>query len=240
MPSKKSAHLKAPVPVEVVRGNGRVKQKLAPEFVGLASGQEDRPRPIRKARPPRLDDPRPVAMVSGVANRDARAVYEKRVEALAEALQALEGRLPADGDSQTGKDPEVLRALTLLGEFAQRRLWRARHWASLAVFLEEGLQLPSESSVQWMRACALWQKQAGAEMSEEAVAVCLRAEAALLEAGVEATVSTFRVENGERLRVEVALATAPAAMEALHRRWRSLLTDGFGRRPPPRKAPRKR
>ena len=61
------------------RRKGAPRKKLSPELEALARGDE---KALRKKRKERLRDPRPVALIPGVANRDARAVADARVEAM--------------------------------------------------------------------------------------------------------------------------------------------------------------
>ena len=193
----------------VVRRDGRPRQRLAPDLEDLARGDSDRVRP--PARRPRIRDDRAVALVPGVANRDARAVFDARVEQLEEDRAAH----PDDADATT-------RLAEGLREILQMRLWRGGSLTGFDAMTEQLLDLPVADA----RALA---GEAPA-ITDEAVAVWIRAEAGILDSGARAHVRIVRTEKGhERLVIETAVADAPEATRALADHLAQLRGD-LGRR----------
>ncbi len=146
----------------------------------------------------RLNDPRPVMLVPGVANRDARAVYEARERRLREALTAED------------RDTAALE----LAEAAQLRLWRGHSLVSLEVFAENVLGLTPDEAEALLRRGAELAGSADAA-PDEVVATWMRAESGLLEGSPDAVV---RLRQG-RLVLEVPLEGAAAGLAAVG--WRS-------------------
>ena len=162
----------------------------------FASGDDDAlwRRPARA----RLNDPRPVLLVPGVANRDARAVYEARERRLRALID--------EGD-------EAGLAIAL-AEASRMQVWRGRSLVGWAVFVEDVLGMdPAEAD-------ALAAKGAecvgGLEPApEEVVAAWMRAEAGAIEASGDAARVHLR---NDRLVIDLPVEGAPAAMAAIGRR----------------------
>lgn len=163
----------------------------------------------RVGRPPprpRIRDGRPVALVPGVANRDARAVFDAHLARLETARRGH----PGDPDA-TARLREALRHVL------RTRLWRGKSLTSFEVLTEQLLDLPADEA----RALTGPVEPA----SDEAVAVWLRAEAALLEAGLDATVRLVVHDGGERLEFDAPVTGAPRAVAAIARRLAPLGRD---------------
>lgn len=200
-----------------VRKRQGPRQHLAPEFEDLARGDADRPRRT-VTRSPKLRDPRPVALIPGVSNREARQVYESFVI----RLQSL---LPA-----AAEQPLPATFWRTWEHFWHLRLWRARNWTNDAAFFEEQLQLPWSLVEEHQPKTA----KSGAAWSDEAVAIVLRAEAALLESGLRAEIGIQQVDKRERMILDVQVEQAPEAFDAIARRLRPLMQDGFRQPSAPR------
>ncbi len=190
----------------VVRREGgpRKRQELSPELERLARGEDDRLRP--PPRRPRLRDDRAVALVPGVANRDARAVFDAYLARLEEAR-------PGHPD-----DAEAGRALAEgLRTVLRTRLWRGRSLTGFGVMTEQLLDLPEAEA----RSLAGEVEPA----TEEATAVWFRAEAALLEAGLSASVRIVEDGGREHLELRAEVARAPHVLEAVAKRLGQLGRD---------------
>ncbi|HJL00152.1 MAG TPA: hypothetical protein RMH85_10390 [Polyangiaceae bacterium LLY-WYZ-15_(1-7)] len=205
-------------PVLRRRGSGEPRKGLDPELEALARGDEDVYRPRRK-RGPRLRDPRPVALVPGVANRDARSVLDARVARMREARE---------DDAELGR---------LLAEALWLGLWRGRSLIDFDALAEEVLEVPADRAQALAKAACAAAELPMDTLSDEAVAIWMRAEAALLDAGFEGRVSAV---DPKTLRFELAVPVAPQALAAMGRRMTPLVRDreggggGGGRRPPRR------
>ncbi len=194
--------------VPVVRRGDGPRRRLAPELEALARGDADyvRSRPPR----PRLQDPRPVALVPGVANRDARAVFEARVE----AMQSLR-------DDEAALGP-------LLAECLWLGLWRGRSVTGFDALVEEMLELPADRARGLAEVACHAAGLPAEPLPEELVAVWMRAEAALLELG-EGRVLVAPAD-GDTLTLRVAASAASTALEAIGRRMAPLASDRRGPR----------
>lgn len=184
---------------EVVRRRAEDRKRLPADLEAFASGDDDAlwRRPAKR----RLNDPRPVVLVPGVANRDARAVYEARERRLRAALEA--------------GDDEAL-ALELM-EAARLRLWRAHNIVGWDVFVEHVLGISLERASELLaRGAARWGSADPAP--EEVVAGWMRAEAGLLEASPAGVARLQGAPGEERLVLEVSMADAPVALAAVGRR----------------------
>jgi hypothetical protein len=184
---------------EVVRRRPSERKRLPADLEAFAGGDDDAL--WRRPAKPRLNDPRPVVLVPGVANRDARAVYEARERRIRAALEA--------GDEAT--------VAVELAEATRMRLWRAHNVVGWDVYAEHVLGIPLE------RAEAL--RTRGAEgiggmepASDDVVAAWMRAEAGLLEATPTGIVRLRGAPGQERLVLEVPIADAAAGLAAVGRR----------------------
>jgi hypothetical protein len=171
-------------------------RKLPPDLEDLASGRRDALRPRRRPKG-RIADSRVAGLIAGVANHEARRVFDARVE-----------RLRRPGVSE----PELERGLC---EVALLGLWRGRNVMGFDVLAQDVLGIPIE------RARALAKRgaeQRGVDLSQLpdiAVALWMRSEAALLDrhpaASIEARVKDERIE----LVISLPLAPPLAAAEAV-------------------------
>ncbi len=180
---------------EVVRRPSSERKRLPADLEAFAAGDDDAL--WRRPATRRLNDPRPVMLVPGVANRDARAVYEARERRLRSALSA--------GD----RDTVALE----LAEAAQLRLWRGHSLVSWEVFVENVLGIaPDEVEALLQRGAELAGDTAPA--SDDVVATWMRAESGLLEGSPDAVVRL----RGGRLFLEIPIDSAPAGLAAVGRR----------------------
>lgn len=184
---------------EVLRRSPAERKRLPADLEAFAAGDDDAI--WRRPQKRRLDDPRPVALVPGVANRDARLVYEARERRLRRALEA--------GD----QDAAALE----LAEARQLRVWRGHSIVGFDVFVENVLGMaPAEVEALLRRADELG--LASEVPTDDVVATWMRAEAGLLEACPDAVVRLRGHGDGARLVLEVPVADAAAALAGAGRR----------------------
>jgi len=189
------------------RRKGAPRKTLSPELEALARGDE---KALRKKRKERLRDPRPVALIPGVANRDARAVADARVEAM-RAMIAWEDQ---DSLDRAFADLMVLR------------LWRGRSITGMDAFTEDLLELaPDDARAAAERGAAATGRSLE-PLDDVAVAAWLRTEAALLEMEIDGKVG---VDAEGRIALSFPAVVAPEAFDSVARRLAPLLDD---RRPP--------
>jgi hypothetical protein len=220
-------------PMKVVRRAPAERKRLPPVLEAFAAGDT---RVLRAKRTtPRLDDPRTVYLIPGVANRHARLVYDRRLEALREAVaraRSHEEARPALG--------------ALLADALRLGWWRGRSLTGFDALVEGVLGLPVDEAEALARAAC--DGQLPERMPDHAVALVLRAEAGIAEAGVAGQVlllSEPTTANGPpvpvvRLEVPVhALAHAvvgaaqllrPLAMPVGHDAGRPREVPRWGRR----------
>lgn len=179
-----------------VRRGREEKKPLPPHLEAFARGDDDA---IwrRERRGARVNDPRPVAMVPGVKNADARHVFDARVRRMHEA----QGR--AD-ETTLGKE---LAEARLLG------LWRAGNVVSFAALAEVALGL-DEATVRRLADAGRTALGLPERLSEAEIAVWMRAEAGLLEASEDGRVRL----SGDRLVLSVPIELAAAALACAGRR----------------------
>lgn len=196
----------------VVRRPREERRQVPPEIEDLASGRTDRL--PRKPRRPRLTDPRATSLVPGVANRDARALFDARVTALREAQSGH----PAEA-AATARLARGLAEAVLLG------LWRGRSVTGFDAFAFDvlGIEPPEAARLAEEGASALGVPRD--RLTDEAIAAWMRTEAALLEAGVQGTVRARLTDEGEVLRIELDVGRAPEALDAIGRRLGPLARD---------------
>lgn len=188
---------------QVVRRPGGERKRLPDDLERFAGGDDDAlwRRPVKR----RINDPRPVLLVPGVANRDARAVYEAR-----------ERRAKAARDAG---DRELL-ALEL-AEASRLGIWRGHSLVSWDTYVEDVLELSPKEA-------ATLRDEGGARTggvalaSESVIATWMRAEAGAIEATGADVAVRF---DGERLHVELPIDSAPAALAAMGRRAAPLARD---------------
>jgi len=205
----------------VVRGPREARRGLDPAFTALAAGDENR---LSRPRPrPRLRDPRPIALVPGVKNSEARAVFEQRHDRLQAALAAWR------------EDPSATEPLArALAETLQLRLWRARSLTSFEALTEQLLGMDAGTA----RALVADAGLSTTPARDETVACWLRAEAALLAADAVGRVMVVGDGDAEVLRLELPAGGAPRALRAIGRAL-APLADDVSDRPAPRRPPRR-
>jgi hypothetical protein len=189
-----------------VRRGRPEKKPLPPHIDAFARGDDDALW-RRERRGARLNDPRPVVLVPGVKNADARVVFDARVRRMHEAQAAHD---------------EVTLACEL-AEVQLLGLWRANNVVSFDVLVEVALGLAPEKA---RALAAQGREELGLpeRLSEAEIAVWMRAEAGVLEASESGRV---RLESG-RLVVSVAIEWAAHALAAAGRREAPLENVAMG------------
>lgn len=190
---------KTPARGVVRRGPSEERKRLPADLEAFAAGDDDAiwRRPAKR----RLDDPRPVVLIPGVANRDARLVYDARERRLRAALEA------EDRD----------RVARELADARRLRIWRGHSLVSFEVFVENVLGLAADDVAGLLERAA--ELGASTEPPEdEVVATWLRAEAGLLEASRAASVRLEGSGEDARLVLEVPITDAAAALAGAGRR----------------------
>jgi hypothetical protein len=194
-------------PERVVRRPKAERKALPPQLEAFAAGDPDAIWRRHEKRG-RLDDPRPVALVPGVKNADARAVFEARAGYMKAALAAGDdARLAAE-----------LAEAKLVG------LWRANAVVSFDALAESVLGIALDRAEALARA---GKAQLGLpdKLSDAQIAVWLRAEAALV---IEGGGGRARVADG-KLHLEMPIESAAGAIVAMGRRELPLVGQGQGR-----------
>jgi hypothetical protein len=163
---------------------------LPPDFEDLAAGRRDVLRPRRRPRG-RIGDTRIAGLIAGVANHEARQVYDARVE---RARRLLDG-----GD-------EAVLAQQLC-EAVQLGLWRARSVTGFDAFAQDVIGVPAERANELAHGHAARSNVALEQLPDVAVALWLRSEAALLERCPDGAVEV-RIDEG-RLSLSLGLPLAP-------------------------------
>lgn len=170
-------------------------RKLPHDFEELASGRRDALRPRRRPTD-RITDSRVAGLIAGVANHEARRVYDIRVDRARRALAE-------EAFEELGR--QLCDAITL-------EIWRARSITGFEAFAQDVIGLDPARARELAEAGASERGVALERMSDLAVALCLRGEAALQERCPEAEVRV-RVEGG-RLELALSLPATPAARAA--------------------------
>jgi len=186
---------------------GRPESKpLPPHIEAFARGDDDALW-MRERRGARLNDPRPVALIPGVKNSDARVVFDARLRRMHEAQHQNDETLLA----------EELAEAHVLG------LWRANNIVSFDVMVEVALGLEARAA----RALVTEGRAALGlpdRISEAELAVWMRAEAGVLEAAEAGRVRLF----AGNLVVSVPLEWAAGALAAAGRREAPLAEVAMG------------
>jgi hypothetical protein len=170
-------------------------RKLPPDLEELAAGRRDSLRPRRRPRG-RISDTRIAGLIAGVANHEARRVYDARLERL---------RTAAAGADEPALERELCIAV-LLG------LWRARSITGFESFVQDVVGLDHERARALAERGAAVREVALERLADVAVALWMRSEAALVERWPEVVVDV-RVQD-ERLRLALTLPLAPAVRAA--------------------------
>ena len=182
---------------KVVRRRASERKKLPRDLEAFAAGDDDAL--WRRTKRKRLNDPRAVVLVPGVANRDARTVYEARVARIRAAVNQRD---------------EAALALELM-ESAQMRVWRGHSIVGWDVWVDAVLGLDPK------QASAL--RGEVEPLEDELVALWRRAEAGMAEAKAGAA----RWRDG-KLCLELDPETAPAALANIGRRAAPLAKEETG------------
>jgi hypothetical protein len=164
-------------------------RKLPPDLEDLASGRRDALRPRRRPKG-RIADSRVAGLIAGVANHEARRVFDARVERL------RRGGVP---------EPELERGLcdaVLLG------LWRGRNVMGFDALAQDVLGVPIERARALAERGASQRGVALSQLPDIAVALWMRSEAALLERHPGAAIEARM--NDERIELVISLPLAPA------------------------------
>jgi hypothetical protein len=166
-------------------------RKLPADLEDWAAGRRAVLRPRRKPRG-RIGDSRVAGLIPGVANHEARRVFDARVER-ATAAEA------AGDESALG---QLLCEAVLLG------LWRARSVTGFDALAQDVIGIEPVRAEQLAQQSAAARGVALERMPDIAVALWMRSEAALLERVPEASV---RVDSAaERVVLQLDLPLAPA------------------------------
>jgi hypothetical protein len=204
----------------IVKRPAEERKKLPPELEAFARSDEEK---LRLKRP-RVDqgkvrDPREGYTVAGVANRDARAVYDQRVE----AMRALwNGGEPTD-EARAELGLLLLDALRL-------RLWRARRVTGFRVFAEDVLSMPSSTAEQLASEAAQRTGDSKDQLDERTTALWLRTEAGLYEGDTAARARVTSQGGGApRIELAVTLTAASAALAGVGARHAPLAREQFER-----------
>jgi hypothetical protein len=178
----------------VVKRSAEERKKLPPELEAFARSQDEKLRvPRPRSDQGRVRDPREGFTIAGVANRDARAVYDARSEAM-RALWA---------EGQAG-EAELLELGGLLHDALRLMLWRARRVTDFEAFAEEVIGIPAARARALVEAHTQRVGEPAEALNERTVAAWLRTEAGLFEGDERARV---------RLRDAAAAERGPAARE---------------------------
>jgi hypothetical protein len=199
MAGKGKKERKAPAAPEVIRRKPEARKRLPAELEAFAAGDDDALW-RRERRRGRMHDPRPVAaaLVAGVANRDARLVYDARVKRLRAAI--------ASGD-EADLAQQIAEAVRLA-------LWRGNAVVGFDVLAEAVLGIGAARGRELAARGAAMLGFPCEPGDERTIAMWMRAEAGLLEADPGAR-TTLR--DG-RLVLEVAFARAAEALSGAGRR----------------------
>ena len=179
---KKGRDDTAPNRPGVRRGGSKTdRTRLPDELEEFARSDEKRFRPKRPPRRPRLKDPREGGvLIPGVANRDSRALYERRLAALRAASESERGRL--------------------LAEACLTEIWRGYAITTFEAFVENVLGWELEAARAAARAGAEEMNVPLKPMRDEDVALWLRVEIGLADAP-----SARVTVDGTTLRISVSL-----------------------------------
>ena len=187
----------------VVRRSESRGRRLDPAFEGLARGESKRAQRPPQPRKRRLRDPRPVAMVPGIANRDARLVAGQRIDVIANLVKT---------------SPESEELGLELAETIWLALWRGNSLTSFDALVENVVGMPPKD------AHALAQRFAKSidvplqTMSDEVIAPWMRMEAELSKHRPELRVRLAGLrEDAPQLHMVLPALEAPELLIGLGR-----------------------
>jgi hypothetical protein len=208
---REASALQAPPSVLRRRADGaRGIRKLPADLEDLASGRRDVLRPRRKPRG-RIGDSRVAGLVPGVANHEARRVYDARLERAAAASAA--------GDETTLAG--VLCEAVLLG------LWRARAVTGFEALAQAVLGIEPARAVALAEAAAAQRGVVLERLPDIAVALWMRGEAALLDRCPDASLRVNVANERVALHLDLPLAPVERTAEAVSAIGRA--AGGLGR-----------
>jgi hypothetical protein len=193
--------LRRPAPVVRQRGEApRGTRKLPADLEDLASGRREALKPRRRPEG-RVHDGRVAGLLPGVPNHEARRVFDARLARLQQALEAEDVSALAAG----------------LYDAEQLGLWRARNVTGFEALCENVLGLPKE------RGAALVAEEAAkrdepmpvARLTDAAIALWMRCEAALLEGCPEVGVELASEAGRVVLRLDAPNERPELVAEAL-------------------------
>ena len=183
------------------RREGQPRKRLPAHLEAFARSDDKKLRPKkRRVTRPRLKDPRSAGvLVPGVANRDARTVYQRRVEKL----------LSSEGSERAQR----------MAEAVLLQVWRGHSITTFEAFVEDvlGLELDVARAFAEEGAAAL-----GVELvpqNDEVVALWMRAECAL---GDTEGAITLR---GNRLHIEIDVDRGVDGLVSIGKRLHPLAQD---------------
>jgi hypothetical protein len=201
-------------------------RKLPPDLEDLASGRRDVLRPRRRPRG-KIGDSRVAGLIPGVANHEARRVYDARLERGATAHAA--------GD-ENGLG-QLLCEAVLLG------IWRARSVTGFEALAQDVMGVDPVHAQELAQRAADARSVALERMPDVAVALWMRSEAALLDRCPEATVRVDTAAERVLLQLDLPLAPPDRITEAVSAIGRAagglarVLEAEHGIRPRPDKPP---
>lgn len=196
---REASALQGPAAVLRRRPDGpRGLRKLPSDLEDLASGRRDVLRPRRKPRG-RIGDSRVAGLIAGVANHEARRVYDARLERAATASSA--------------GDDEALGAL--LCEAVLLGLWRARAVMGFEALAQDVMGIDAVRAQALAEASAAQRGLAFERLPEIAVALWIRSEAALLDRCPEATVQVSVANERVALHLDLPLAPVERTTDAV-------------------------
>jgi hypothetical protein len=166
-------------------------RKLPPDYEDLAAGRRDTLRPRRRPRG-RIGDTRVAGLIAGVANHEARRVYDARVERVRKDLES-------GSEGQLGRQ---------LFEAVRLGIWRARSVVDFEAFAMHVLGIEPARATELAKSGAA---EAGLELErlpDLAVAMWIRSEAALLERCPLGTIDV-RVAD-DKILISLLLPLAPS------------------------------
>lgn len=187
----------------VVRRDRKDKPRSEADFDARDTSTHRLPRRFR------LTDARVGAPIRGVSNADARLVYEKRVAHLRNLLA-------------TRSDPNEPELAQQLIEAMRLGLWRARRIASFEAFIENVLELSMADATRLIGQEASDTNVANERQSDEIVAVWMRCEAALIDAGMEGA-ATIEVDPQDRIVFRLSPRHAPQVLVAVSKKLTPLI-----------------
>lgn len=173
-------------------------RKLPADLEDLASGRRDVLRPRRRPRG-KIGDSRVAGLIPGVANHEARRVYDARLERAAAAQKAGD-------EGALGQ---------LLCEAVQLGLWRARSVTAFEALAQDVMGIDPARAQELAEHAAAARGVVLDRMADVAVALWMRSEAALLDRCPEASVRVDTAAERVLLHLDLPLAPPDRITEAV-------------------------